>query len=133
MDWNPENIQDVMNKLKHFRRLAVLNIHTAICWNITNNELHIYTDGGRCTRPLFIVDQNVKKGKKHNELRITKEDVEKINSKDYKWNNLVLKSLNKFNNLKYNEISKQNVEEGILEFVDVEESHSCLVAMYLKI
>ena len=45
-----------MNKLKHFRRLAVLNIHTAICWNITNNELHIYTDGGRLMRPLYYLE-----------------------------------------------------------------------------
>ena len=132
-----ENVQDVMNKLRHFRRLAVLNIHTSICWNITNNELHIYTDGGRCCRPLFIVDQNKNPRKlssdKHiNELRITKEDIDKINNGEYKWNNLVLKSLNNFNNMKYSDISKQNIEEGIVEFVDVEESHSCLLAMYPK-
>lgn len=126
------NVQEVMNKLKHFRRLAVLNIHTSICWNITNNELHIYTDGGRCTRPLFIVDQNNKNKKMYNELRITTDDIKRINNGEYKWNNLILKSLNKFNNMKYGDISRQEIEEGIIEFVDVEESHSCLISMYPK-
>tara|TARA_B100000795_G_scaffold253626_1_gene223929 strand:- start:10 stop:3633 length:3624 start_codon:yes stop_codon:yes gene_type:complete len=124
-----DNIQKVMIKLKKFRRLAVLNIHTSICWNINNDELHIYTDGGRCVRPLFIVDQN--KNNK-NELRITSDDIEKLKNKEYKWNNLVLKSLNKFNNMKYSDISRKNIEEGILEFLDVEESHSCLISMYPK-
>ena len=66
-----ENIKDVLEKLRHLRRVAVINIHTAICWNITNNELHIYTDGGRCTRPLFIVDKEMKKGKPVNKIRIS--------------------------------------------------------------
>ena len=127
-----ENIQDVMIKLKHLRRLAVLNIHTSICWNINNNELHIYTDGGRCTRPLFIVDQIEKKGKTENSLRVTEDDIKKIINKEYKWNNLVLKSLNKFNDMKYCELTKKNIEEGIIEFIDVEESHSSLISMFPK-
>jgi DNA-directed RNA polymerase II subunit RPB2 len=127
-----ENIQEVQNKLRHLRRVAVINIHTSICWNITNNELHIYTDGGRCTRPLFIVDKETKRGKQVNKLRITDKDLEMVDSKDYRWNNLVLKSLNKFNTLKYSDITKQDIEEGVIEFVDVEESHSCLLAMYPK-
>ena len=89
----------------------MINIHTSICWNITNNELHIYTDGGRCTRPLFIVDKETKKGKQTNKLRINDSDLEMIDNKDYRWNNLVLKSLNKFNNMKYSDITKQDIED----------------------
>ena len=36
--------------------MAVINPYTSISWNMYSNELNIYTDGGRCTSPLLIVD-----------------------------------------------------------------------------
>ena len=50
------------------------------------NEINIYTDAGRCCRPLYILDDN--------NLRITKDDVNKIINGKYTFNNLIIKSLN---------------------------------------
>ena len=35
-----------------------INIYTSISWIININELWIYTDGGRLSRPLYIVEDN---------------------------------------------------------------------------
>ena len=47
--------------LRLFRRNALINIFTSISWNITQMEISILTDGGRCCRPLYIV-KDVKAG-----------------------------------------------------------------------
>tara|TARA_B100000767_G_scaffold275476_1_gene312619 strand:- start:3178 stop:6789 length:3612 start_codon:yes stop_codon:yes gene_type:complete len=129
-----KNIKKILDTLKRYRRLAILNIHISLCWNIKNDELHVYTDGGRCTRPLFIVENEIINNKLYNKLRITKEDIIKIKNKEYQWNNLILKSLDKINRIcnTTNINHTTHIEEGIVEFIDVEESHSCLISMYPK-
>ena len=46
--------------LRYYRRNALINIFTSISWNIPMNEIHILTDGGRCARPLYILDDKIK-------------------------------------------------------------------------
>ena len=93
------NIKDILDKLKILRRLAIINIYTSLSWYITTNELFIYTDGGRCIRPLYIVDNTETKKGVVNDLRIKKDDIENLKKGTYGWNNLVLKSLNSMNTL----------------------------------
>ena len=45
-----EDIPSLVKKLRSLRRLAVINIETSISYNIFDNEMRIYTDGGRCSR-----------------------------------------------------------------------------------
>lgn len=52
---DPKTLSDT---LKDLRRKMVINIETSIIWMITDKELYLYTDPGRCLRPLFIVEQN---------------------------------------------------------------------------
>ncbi len=47
---------DVLHKhLKDLKRKAKIDIYTSISWNIFENEINILTEAGRCTRPLFTV------------------------------------------------------------------------------
>ena len=46
--------------LKLYKRNGVIPFHTCIFFNYKDNELCIYTDGGRMTRPLYYVDSNSK-------------------------------------------------------------------------
>ena len=44
--------------LRLYRRNALINIFTSISWNIMENEIQLLTDGGRCARPLYILENN---------------------------------------------------------------------------
>ena len=46
--------------LKLYKRNGVIPFHTCIFFNYKDNELCIYTDGGRMTRPLYYMDTNGK-------------------------------------------------------------------------
>ena len=49
----------IVDKLKKYRRCALLPIYSSINWDIPNNILYIYTDGGRLCRPVFYVDKGM--------------------------------------------------------------------------
>ena len=49
----------IVDKLRNMRRCGILHIHTSIVWKIQDSILEIYTDAGRCTRPIYIVKNNV--------------------------------------------------------------------------
>lgn len=42
--------------LKLLRRNALINIFTSISWDVFGKSINILTEGGRCSRPLLIVD-----------------------------------------------------------------------------
>ena len=88
-----------------------------VTFNYSINEINIFTDGGRCCRPLYIVEDN--------KLRITKDDIENLKKK-YVWNNLVLNNLNNSCIHSKNNYSK-NVKEGLIEYLDSEESYNSLI------
>ena len=115
-----ENVKSVYNKLSHAKRTGYINIYTSVSFNPDLNEINIYTDAGRCCRPLYILDNNT--------LRITKNDVTKILEGKYSFNNLVVKSLNE-NTFDYSDYKPKEIQEGCIEYIDSEESHYKLIAM----
>ena len=117
-----KNLNYLLDKLKNLRRLGIINIYTSLCWNIMTNELFIYTDGGRCARPLLIVNNR--------ELRVKSNHINNLKNGYYKWDNLILGSLPNVN--EYDNYKKNILSEGILEYLDVEESHNCLISMKQK-
>nr|QOI90433.1 DNA-directed RNA polymerase subunit 2 [Pyramimonas orientalis virus] len=50
------NPKELMDQLKEFRRTGVLNAFVSISWNVIDNEIMLYSDSGRCCRPLIIAD-----------------------------------------------------------------------------
>ena len=103
----------------------MINIYTSISFNSTLNEINIYCDAGRCCRPLYILDDN--------SLRITKEDINKLSSGKYSFNNLLVKSINQENVYSNNsedlEFKAPEIQEGCIEYIDSEESHFKLICM----
>jgi DNA-directed RNA polymerase beta subunit len=50
----------IVEYLRLLRRNAAINIFTSISWNIITKEIHVLTENGRCTRPLIIVGKGNK-------------------------------------------------------------------------
>ena len=42
--------------LKLYRRNGLIPIFISISFNYTNNEIYIYTDAGRLTRPIYYIE-----------------------------------------------------------------------------
>jgi len=49
---------ELVNLLKLYRRNGVISVYTSISFDIEHNELYIYTDSGRLTRPIYYLDDD---------------------------------------------------------------------------
>jgi len=49
---------NLVNLLKLYRRNGVLPVYTSLSFDIEHNEVNIYTDSGRLTRPIYYVSNN---------------------------------------------------------------------------
>ena len=47
---------DLLSCFKEKRRSGVINIYASISWNTVENTIYIYSDEGRCVRPLFYIE-----------------------------------------------------------------------------
>ena len=110
---------DLLKKLRHFKRIGKINPFVSISFDYIMNEIKIYTDSGRCCRPLYIVDNN--------KLRITHSHVDRLKRKIINWNNLIVQSLNTKEGKITNDIS-----EGVIEYIDSEESAQVMISMNPK-
>jgi DNA-directed RNA polymerase II subunit RPB2 len=97
------------NKLKYLKRCGSINVYTSVVWNIQNNEVSISTEGGRCVRPLLIVENN--------ECRMTEQIVQQLKEGKLTWRELVCGN---------------DDFPSVVEYMDVEETNSALIAMNYK-
>ena len=96
---------DLVRTLRQLRRKVDVDSSVSVVHDIRLKELRLYTDYGRCTRPLFIVDDDQK-------LKIKKQHIELLTEKDvtgYTWNELVT--------------------SGFIEYVDTEEEETTMISM----
>ena len=56
-----ENPLEMIDSLKLFRRNGLLPIYTSISFNYEQNEIFIYTDAGRLTRPIYYINKPFRK------------------------------------------------------------------------
>jgi DNA-directed RNA polymerase beta subunit len=121
--------------LRRERRQGNINIFTGIHWDIEQRTIKVYTDMGRITRPMYIVDGD-------NRLRITPEYMAVLKETGYAFNFLI--------SPKFYEQSKAtpNIEhtnhvslmskitefgtEGVIEYVDSSEVNNCYFAMTIE-
>ena len=68
------NSMDILKHLRSLKRKGVFNIYSSISFDFELNEIRIFTDSGRCCRPLYIVDDG--------KLRLSKDDINKIKNKE---------------------------------------------------
>ena len=100
----------LINKLRSMKRSGIINIYTSIYFNYLLNEINIFTDAGRCIRPLLIVDNN--------KLRIKKSDIDNLVKRKKNWENLLIGLLN-----------GSEIEEGVIEYLDTEELSNFMIAL----
>jgi hypothetical protein len=120
-DWYGQSFEPkkLVDLLRSLRRNGIINPFISIAWYIQYNEIQIWTDGGRLCRPLYIIDNN--------KFRITDKIADEIVEKKLLWRDLIIR----------NEHSEANVLEdvesikdnAILEYIDVGESDTLMIAM----
>ena len=98
---------DLVMTIRALRRNCDISWEASVVYDIPSQELRIFTDAGRCLRPLFIVghDQTLLVKKHHvDRLRgsVAGED-------DYTWDNLI--------------------SDGLVEYIDCEEEETVMIAM----
>jgi len=47
---------NLIKSFKEKRKSGIINIYTSISWDTTHNTIYIYSDDGRCIRPLFTIE-----------------------------------------------------------------------------
>ncbi len=126
------DINYLLKILRLFRRNSLINIFTSLNWNTRFNELFISTDGGRCARPLLIVENN--------KILLTKKIIQDIDKKKITWNDLIGGFMNQKDKMDYyncdytcpesrnNLISNLEKTQSILEYIDVDELDTTLIS-----
>jgi DNA-directed RNA polymerase II subunit RPB2 len=137
-----------VDKLKLFRRNALIPIYTSVTFDIKLNTIFIYTDAGRICRPIFYRDTETNKMSYENKL------IQKyLENDDFSWSKLISgfndKKDKKFNTNLYkmyelNELYEGITEESnpaklkrfleekaIIDYIDASETENALIAMNL--
>jgi DNA-directed RNA polymerase II subunit RPB2 len=76
---------ETMEKIKLFRRNALIPLYTSATFEISQNTIYIYTDSGRLCRPIFYKDDY--SGKMSFES--TKQITERLDKGDFSWLELI--------------------------------------------
>ena len=78
----------------------------SIVWDISNKEIKVWTEAGRCLRPLYIVEE------KTQQLKVRRKHINKLLNNEWTWEHLLI--------------------NGLIEYIDVEEEDNILCAMMVK-
>ena len=142
-------MNDPIEFIKHFklfRRNGIIPIFTSISFHYTNNEINIYTDSGRLTRPIYYIDD-----KKISFNR--SQFIEKLNENKISWNQIIsglkekkdehfsiknnklyelneLYDIDSTNPKKLDEILNEN--KSIIDYVDTSEEESSLISIKIE-
>lgn len=102
-------------QLKTYKRAGIINVFTGIVWLIASSELWICTEGGRCTRPMYVVENNA--------TRFTQSLICDVMHGRKTWKDLVAR---------FTVNDNDNIEEhSVIEYMDVQELNTAMVAMTL--
>ncbi|CAN4084059.1 unnamed protein product [Withania somnifera] len=98
----------LVRTLRRLRRRVDVNTEVGVVRDIRLKELRIYTDYGRCSRPLFIVEKQ--------RLMIKKKDIQTLQQRESPeeggWHDLVAK--------------------GYIEYIDTEEEETTMISMTIN-
>jgi DNA-directed RNA polymerase II subunit RPB2 len=131
--------------IKLLRRNGLINIFTSISWKIKDNIISILSDGGRCTRPLYIVNDN--------QIMITEKNIQELKEKKIQWMDLVVGTKEKtkikgekipyvHNNYyhphtvgysKTDTIEELKKHSGVIEFLDNNDMNNVLISATIKL
>lgn len=123
--------------IKLLRRNSLINNLISVSWNVFQKKINILTDNGRCTRPLFIVDEKSK------QLLIDTKKTKVKEWLDYIRGDTLTKAEYDFYFAGYHDPFKRfpgkSIDEiikileansAVVEYIDVEETNCSMIAMY---
>ena len=135
---------ELIDTFKLYKRNGLIPIFTSISFNYQHNEINIYTDAGRLTRPIYYIDENKKESFNRKDI------IEKIKSEKLSWSQLVSgikeKSLENYS-IKSNKIYEVNElykdagsklddvyqmlqhNKSVIDYIDTAEEESALIAV----
>ena len=151
---NVKNDLGLVDLLKLYRRNGIIPTFTSISFDYEHNEIYIYTDSGRLTRPIYYIDNNEKSYDRKDVIEMIQEEkiswqqiVSGFKNKDdemfnYKSNKVYeLSALysdlhndnndnndnneNKIDSDVYNKLQKY---KSVIDYLDVAEEESALIA-----
>eukprot|EP01084_Bolivina_argentea_P022171 41206_1 len=97
---------ELVTTLRDLRRAVTIPIEVSIVWQIRDKEIQIWSDPGRCLRPLYIVNLEAQ------QLSLTREHIDLIANREWTFDDLVT--------------------NGLIEFIDVEEEDTIMIVMDVK-
>ena len=154
---NVKNDLGLVELLKLYRRNGIIPTFTSISFDYEHNEIYIYTDSGRLTRPVYYIDNNEKSYDRKDVIELIQEekiswqqivtgfknkDDEKFNYKSnkvYELNTLYSdlhndnndeneKNENNENKINNDVYNKLQKYKSVLDYLDVAEEESALIA-----
>jgi DNA-directed RNA polymerase II subunit RPB2 len=93
--------EDLVNTIRQLRRSVSIPVEVGVVYDTRDRELRLYSDAGRCCRPLFIVEDQ--------QLKIKKQQIRDLQEKRMNWSDLMT--------------------QGVVEFIDTNEEESLMIAM----
>jgi len=137
---------ETVEKIKLYRRNALIPIYTSVTFDIKKNTIFIYTDAGRLCRPIIYRDSETGKLSIEN-----KQIIKRLEESDFKWSNLITgfnpKKIENFdpNQYKMYELSElyDNIDsesnpaklqrflddKAIIDYIDTNECEDALIAL----
>ena len=142
---------ELIKTFKIQRRNGLISIYNSISWDFKRNEIHIFTDSGRLSRPIFYVDNNEVSYMNSPLMNILKTE------KDFSWKQLITgfspkKISHSLNDCKIYEISELydiieesksskstlsaesykflNNHKAIIDMLDTAESEGALISIH---
>ena len=133
---------ELVNNLKLYRRNGVLPIFTSVSFNYNTNEIYIYTDSGRLTRPIYYIDNGSESYNRKDVLeliengKITWEQIVagfKLKPEKFAIKNNIVYELNEiYSDIGINEETRFNVlmkNRSVVDYIDTSEEETALIAV----
>lgn len=142
-----KNDLGLVELLKLYRRNGVIPTFTSISFDYEHNEINIYTDAGRLTRPIYYVENGIKSYDRKNVVDMIEEEKlswqqivsgfknkndESFNFKKNKvyelsdlYNDLYSETTDKISSELFNELQKY---KSVVDYLDTAEEESALIA-----
>ena len=145
-----ENPLDTVKAMKFYRRSGLIPAYTSISFDIRENTMYIYTDGGRVCRPIFYKDEDT------NKMSFESEKFQrKLSENKFTWSELVCgfqekkiegfhindEQIYNFSDL-YENVDESNLNKAtiqkfkentaIIDYIDTSETEQALIALDME-
>ena len=132
----------LVEMIKLLRRNGIIPIYTSVSFDYEHNDIYIYTDGGRLTRPVYYIENNKVSYDREEVIQLIKEGkinweqiISGLNEKQDKSfktkNNKLYELTDLYSNMENNTTIYNKLEKykSILDYLDTSEEETALIAV----